>query len=165
MNKNLCLVLFLLILMSCESSKDNRDDYPNQIGDTTFNPKLDDSNFQFCKPTNVLHKRAYVKYTGGNKALEEELLSKFVFKEEYKTFSGYFIIRFAVNCKGESGRFRLEILDNNFELTNCPESLKVNIKTIFKDLNKWNHPVYKNEDYDGYTFRTLKINNGEIELL
>ena len=165
MSNNLVLFLLLLFLISCNNTEIKKTEYKDQIGDTTFNPSIDNPEFQFCDSTNVLHKRALIKYSGGKKALNEDLLKLYEYQPVYGDFNGYFIIRFAVNCKNETGRFRIEILDDNFNLTEYPEQLKQHVTTIFKTLDKWNHAVYRNKDYDGYTFRTLKITNGKIELL
>ena len=165
MNNNLFFVLIIPFLFSCNTTKEDHDVYENQIGDTSFDSTLDDPKFQFCDSTKVLHKRARISYSGGKKNLEESLTKAYNFKPEYSSFSGYFIVRLAVNCKNEAGRFRLQILDNDFNLTEYPESLKLHIKTIFKELSEWNHAVYENEYYDCYTFHTIKINNGKIETL
>ncbi|MEM1001817.1 MAG: hypothetical protein AAGH46_04125, partial [Bacteroidota bacterium] len=125
--------------------------------------KYDDVNFKFCDSSKVLHKRALIKYTDGETALEKEILEKYQYKQMYSEFSGYFIIRFAVNCKNATGRFRVEVLDSNFNETTIPEELKDEILSLFKNLNSWNHAVYQGDSYDGYTFRVIKIMNGKID--
>jgi hypothetical protein len=151
-------LLFLLVSCNKSETKYNQD-YKNQIGDTLFNSSLDDSSFKFCDSTNVLHKRAYVSYQGGMKALEEEFLNQFNFKSN---FSGYFVVRFVVNCNNKAGRFRMEILDSNFQLTMCSDGLKKHILTIVKELKNWKHAIYKGKDYDCYRFLTLKLKNGKL---
>lgn len=163
--KNLNLIIFAFtcsFLISCNTKSDSTKIYLADIGDTTFKPALDTSSFKFCDSTNILHKRAYVKYTGGIRSLENDLIAQYQIKPNYKVFSGYFIVRFAVNCKDEAGRFRWEIVDPNFEETTCPNGLENDIITTLKLLDKWNHPFYRGEDYDGYTYVVIKIENGQI---
>lgn len=86
-------------LLSCNTKSDSAKTYLADIGDTTYNASIDKSTFKFCDSSNVLHKRAYVKYNGGIRRLENDLITQYKIKSNYKTFSGYFIARFAVNCK------------------------------------------------------------------
>lgn len=157
------LILIPLLLFCCKTENNNHKTYQNQIGDTTYNEKLDDANFKFCDSANVLHKRAFVKYKEGLKAFEKEVLEKYTYKPIYKNFSGYFIIRFAVNCNNEAGRFRMQILNPEFNLIECSKDLKEDILSIVKSCKKWQHPIYDGKHYDGYTFVTIKIINGKID--
>ncbi|WP_299884167.1 hypothetical protein [uncultured Lacinutrix sp.] len=154
--------IFLFFILSCNNEIEGTY-YENQIGDTAYNPNTDNKDFKFCDSTNVLHKRALIKYNGGEKALEAELLNKFVFNPKFEHFSGYFIVRFAINCKNKTGRYRLQTLDSSFLKTKPPNQLSEHILSIIKSLNGWNHPFYKGKDLDGYSFFTIKIINGEIQ--
>jgi hypothetical protein len=162
----LYIVLVLILLCNCKSQKEpevsQKPVYLDDIGDTIFNPELDNVNFTFCDSTDVLHKRARISYAGGTPAMEKELLEKYTKKPEYEVFSGYFFIRFAVNCKNESGRFRWEIVDEEFKETKCPKPLETAIISAVKSLQYWNHPIYQGESHDGYTFLIVKIKNGTI---
>ena len=120
--KSIILLLMLLSpLLSCQSTKEQPhpplQQYENHIGDTPFNADVDNPDFKFCDPADILHKRAFVRYEGGAKAFKEEMLAKYDFKSSYKSYNGYFIIRFAVNCNDELGRVRMEALDEDFKLS------------------------------------------------
>ena len=151
-----------MLLSNCKPEKDSKPVYLDDIGDTVFNPELDAVNFTFCDSTDVLHKRARISYVGGTPNMEKELLAAYVKKSEYESFSGYFFIRFAVNCKNESGRFRWEIVDEEFKETKCPKALEEEIIRAVKSLQYWNHPIYEGESHDGYTYLIVKIKNGTI---
>ncbi len=155
-------LIVTLLVFGCQNLKKVQKDYENQIGDTPFDKTRDNPNFKFCDSTKVLHKRAYIRYSGGEKALEEELIKKYNFQPNYRTFSGYFIIHFAVNCNNKTGRFRMEILDTNFRKTNCPEGLESQILSLAKSLENWHHAFYRGKDYDGYRFINIKMKNGKI---
>lgn len=158
--------MVLILCFSCETKKEakaaQKPEYLADIGDTKFNPELDDVNFTFCDAANVLHKRALVAYTGGTPAMEKELISNYEKQPAFESFTGYFFIRFAVNCKNESGRFRWEIVDEDFKEMKCPDALEKEIITKVKNLKNWNHPIYQGESHDGYTFLIVKIENGNI---
>jgi len=152
-----------LLLFSCNQTKEASQRYEDQVGDTHFNPKIDNPDFNFCDSTDVLHKRAQVRYKGGRKALQEELSKNYEIKPSYKSYSGYFIVRFAVNCKGEAGRFRIEGHDSDFNLAKCPDELEVHIRSLVKNLKHWRHAFYHGKDYDCYSFFIIKIENGQIQ--
>ena len=156
------LLAISLSVLNCSHNSEKTHHYENQIGDTPFNANLDNASFKFCDSSKVLHKRALISYKGGRKALKEELLKAYQFQPKYKTFNGYFVIRFAVNCYGETGRFRTQILDTNFEETKSPKALKSHILNITKELKGWNYAVYKGAPFDCYTFINIKIENGKI---
>ncbi len=158
-------IIFLILLCGCADSDSKRILYPDQIGDTIFDAELDDPNFQFCNAEQVLHKRNLIKYQNGTKGLEKDIRKKYIAKQEFQAFSGYIIVRFAINCNNQIGRLRLEILDNNFKSTSAPDGLETHIRDSFSSLNAWQHPVYKDQDYDGYSFYTLKFTNGKLELI
>ena len=163
MRNKLSILIIICCIPGCNRNQEAQHMYEDQIGDTSFNPALDDINFKFCDSTNVLHKRARVTYNGGLRALEHDLISSFKPKPSHESFTGYVIIRFAINCNNELGRYRTEVLDSNFEITKCPEDLKLDILTAFKNLKNWSHPFYEGKSHDGYTFYSIKINNGNIE--
>jgi hypothetical protein len=160
------ILMVSILCFSCNTKKETevekKPEYLADIGDTEFNEELDDPNFTFCDATNVLHKRAKITYIGGTPAMEKELISNYKKQPEFESFTGYFFIRFAVNCKNESGRFRWEIVDEDFKEMKCPDALEKEIITKVKNLKKWNHPIYKGESHDGYTFLIVKIENGNI---
>jgi hypothetical protein len=158
------ILLLLPFLIRCSSVKEKQTQYENQIGDTRFNSDLDNPNFRFCDSSNVLHKRAFVRYkAGGIIAVYNDIKRGYQFKPSFKEYSGYFIIRFAVNCNDESGRFRIQTLDSRFNLSNPPKELENHILSIVKKMKGWIHPIYDNKDYDGYKFLTIKIVNGQIK--
>lgn len=169
MQKIITYISFITILslaFSCNTQKENEKEaapiYMEHIGDTPFDSKLDDVNFKFCDTTNVLHHRGRISYTGGTPAMEKELIASYKKQPEFESFTGYFFIRFAVNCNNESGRYRWEIVDEDFKETTCSTSLEKEIITKVKSLQYWNHPIYKGESHDGYTFLIIKIENGNI---
>jgi hypothetical protein len=94
--------------------------------------------------------------------MEKELIASYEKQAAFESFTGYFFVRFAVNCENKTGRFRWEIVDENFEKTTCSSSLETEIITKVKNLSFWNHPIYRGESRDGYTFLIVKIENGNI---
>lgn len=149
-----------LLLISCDTSSNQQKQYLKDIGDTVFNTQTDNPNFKFCDSSNILHKRAYVKYTGGHRQFDNDFSIKYKTKAQYNNFSGYIIIRFAVNCKDQIGRVRWEVLSPDFKPTSAPQVLEDDVIRIFKSLTHWKHPIYRGDSYDGYTYTIIKLENG-----
>jgi hypothetical protein len=160
--KKLNIFIFTILIFFNTIQAQEPEKYMEQIGDTPFDSIQDNSEFHFCDSKNVLHKRALISYQGGIKALETEIINNFKGKLDYSSFSGYFFIRLAVNCKGESDRFRWDIVDVNFKKTISPSELENEIIKIVKNLKKWTPAVMDGKVYDGYTFMIIKIINGKI---
>ncbi len=158
----ICALMVFIAFVGCKDLKTPKKTYKNHIGDTEFNPEIDNPNFKFCDSSKVLHKRALIYYTGGTRALEEALLNAYTFKPKYAYFTGYIIIRFAINCNNKIGRIRTEVLDSDFNATTDQNDIEAHFASIFKHLEHWNHAIYKGESYDGYSFYTVKIVNGKI---
>lgn len=165
MSKATSLLLFLILLFflfNCNQTKESKIHYKEQIGNTPFDAEKDDPDFKFCDSSNVLHKRAFVRYKGGLKGLYKDIYGRYNYTKQFESFNGYLVIRFAVNCKNEAGRFRIQALDTNFHKSNSPIELENHVLKVFKGLKDWEHAVYRGKDYDGYKFLTLKIINGQI---
>lgn len=160
--KTSIIIGILIIVISCKQKQDNHKKYPQQIGDTEFIQGIDNPNFTFCNPVNILHSGSRIYFKGGYKNFENQLIKAYQFEKDFEKFTGYFVIRFAVNCKNEIDRFRCEISDENFEKTAYPQKLEEHIISIFKNIKGWQHPVIDNQDYDGYTFVSIKFINGKI---
>lgn len=163
-NKILTYIIIIILITNCKFNQKNIElkQYPKQIGDTEFNAKMDNPNFRFCDTSNVLHRRSLIYYTGGHKNFEKDLINRYEYKKSYKTFSGYFIVRFGINCRNEIGRLRLESVNNEFEKAIPPKRLKEHIIEILRGLKKWNSPVINGKSFDGYKFIVIEFKNGEI---
>lgn len=154
------LILFSLCI-SCDVDQET-EKYMDHIGDTTFDTYLDDPNFEICNPDEVLHSRARVRYEGGNKGLTEQLIDSFDSTKFPEKFTGYFFVRALINCKGEIGRIRYDIIDTEFKKTTCSKELESKILSIVADLNSW-YPAQEGENaVDCYTFFIIKLDNGQI---
>ncbi|WP_196895234.1 hypothetical protein [Aureivirga marina] len=156
------LLFLLLILLSCNQKKEQKE-YTEHIGDTVFNPKIDHQNFKFCDTSKVFHSRSLIGYIGGQRAIEKEFLQQFVFDESFQDFTGTFSIRLALNCKRETGRFRWEILDNQFRQIDSPKKLEEQVITIVRNLKNWEH-INSETNPDGYCYIILNFNNGKLIL-
>ena len=114
MTKIFKLLLFFIPLISLgQENNESKSDYPNYVGDITFNSEKDNKNFELC---NSKHIYQYFNigdgllYEGEKLAIEKEFAEKYK-SEIIKNETGLIRINFVVNCKGKTDRFRLISMD------------------------------------------------------
>lgn len=169
LSKTTIVLAFFMTIESCSTSvyeeKAAKSEYPRMIGDIAFDPALDDSSFQVCYGDNRLiqyYSLGEKTYTGGKIAIEK------FFEENYDTTkthdqSGLVRIRFIVNCKGESGRFRILGMDPTYKELDFDASITDQLLALTKSLDSWK--VFKNQagrEKEYYQYLIFKIQNGRI---
>ena len=133
------------------------------VEDIPFNKEFDSFDFASCNGDGSIQQyfnnSKAIEYKGGKRAIIDS------FKEWYKPatrFSGLIRIRFIVNCKGESGRFRLLSMNYDYQEIEGPSSITNQLLLITKGLNAWSPKIYRNEAIDYYQYLSFKIKNGAI---
>ena len=76
--------------------------------------------------------------------------------------SGLIRIRFIVNCKGETGRFRVLAMNPDYQEKAFDESITSQLLTITKGLNGWKPKEFRGTVYDYYQYLIFKIQDGKI---
>jgi len=158
--------LFLLLFFSCQTAQLEQESiqkYSHWIGDIHYDAELDESTFQLCNSTKVVHRRNALTYEGGRSIIKEQCLDLFQFQEAFASFGGYIMIRFLINCEGTIGRFRVQTMEQDFSLKECPEELKNHLLEIVKSLKEWKPNYAKDEEADFSKYLNFKIKNGRIE--
>jgi hypothetical protein len=157
--------LFLTILLSLSNC--SVDDGYKNVGDIPYDPSTDDINFEICNESNI--NQYYVRYSsdsppsyeGEKKGLENVVFQKYNYPIS-NTQSGYVTIRFIVNCKGQSGRFRVEQMDFNYNSYKFNQNIINQLVEIVKKLDGWIPRKRENINLDFYQYLTFKIENGQI---
>ncbi|MEG0927765.1 hypothetical protein [Chryseobacterium sp.] len=158
--------LFSFVLISCQAEK-NTGKYPDTVGDTVFNEKLDDADFKKCgvgknRPFSFqyYHGQPPVDYKGEKIAIVEKLKKENISSE--KEINGYVTVRFLVNCEGKTGWFRLKHMNSELKDTILDEELENNLLKFTKSLNGWMPKEVKGLKIDYYQYLTYKIENGQV---
>lgn len=156
----------IVFLFSCQTAQLEQEviqEYSHWIGDIPYDAELDESNFQLCDSTSVVHRRNALTYEGGRAIVKERCLALFQYQEAFSSFSGYIMIRFLINCEGETGRFRVQTMEQDFSLKECPEELKGHLLEIVKTLKDWRPNYARDEEADFSKYLNFKMKNGQIE--
>ncbi len=161
--------LLTVVLFSCSSSQEIAvDSTPlRSVGDIRTNPNIDDTSFHRCNGEE--HTVQYFNYSNGfrYKGEKKELVS--IFQKQFrpvkkKDQNGFVRIRFVVNCKGQSGMFRLIESDVNFKPFQFHPKVTNQLMEITKQLDGW-FIVRDQSDkpVDYYQYLIFKIKDGNIE--
>ncbi len=165
-------IFYLSILLSCiiscaqESASIKTEYPPRHIGDIEFDPKTDNSDFELCdseKAYQYFNIGQGLLFKGEKIALEKEFLEKYN-PEIAKKESGMIRIRFIVNCKGETDRFRISGADENYNEKEFDKSITSQLLQLTKELKNW-HGLFNPETQQGadyYQYLIFKIENGQI---
>jgi hypothetical protein len=125
-----------------------------------------DSTFQLCGTGS---KKPYyfpeLRHRGGFREIKQHFYlgyDKSVY-EKVKNNSGIVRIQFAVNCKGESGQFKIEVCDFNYKISTMHATIIEQLLFLTKALNGW-LPAHndKGEAINSHKFFAFKIENGSI---
>jgi hypothetical protein len=153
---------FLLLLLSLQGSAQERT-FPEHVGEIPFDSLQDDPQFTVCNEKKVFqyyntgsyykdHKNEIVKY----------LLGHYKPEDNFGDQHGYLSVKFIINCKGETGRFRLFEIDSNYQPASFNKALSGQLLSLVKQLHGWQPAVYKEQVYDSYQYITFRIRNGKI---
>lgn len=163
------LLIVIISILSCNTEQDNVDykiksPYQNTVGDIPFDKNIDDPNFEICFPY-FSSPQYYIKginYDGEMYALKKEVLDKYN-SEIIQGQTGFITIRFVVNCKGETGRFRSYTLNHNLEDYSFDRNIEDQILNMTSELSGWK--VQTSNDgtpRDYYQYLTFQIIDAQI---
>jgi len=174
MMKHLFKVLFLslvfLVLISCQQEKKKEKEIsqfadPNlvtQVGDILPNSEID-GDFQNCNIGLIPQYYAYDEkpFAKGKLDFERYIRQNYKAPENSKE-SGLLRIRFVVNCKGKSGRFRLLAMNEIYEPMDFSSSISDLLLKLTKEYKEWRVLSKKGLESDYYFYVIFKINQGKI---
>lgn len=160
-------LLLIVLLLGCkpeQKANTSRLAYDRWVGDIKFDKSKDSDLFKLCNDD--LQTYQYfndgngLEYEGEKKAISEAFETHFVSKQASET--GLVRIRFIVNCKGQTGRFRLLGMDKDYKEKEFHVSITNQLLTIAKSLDKWRPKFINEEPVDYYQYLIIKMENGKI---
>ncbi|WP_281980226.1 hypothetical protein [Tenacibaculum mesophilum] len=167
--KGMFYFMCFLFLFSCKNKKTEKLIYPRQIGDISYDVKLDSPSFIPCNENDKIfqyfNNGKGLEYKGSKREIEN------LFKKKYTHIkvdeSGLIRIRFIVNCKGETGRFRVLQMNNNYEQFTFDNRITNQLLMLTQSLNGWKTKQDgRDREIDYYQYLIFKIEKGNlIEIL
>jgi hypothetical protein len=161
---NYKLFFFLILLASCGQKPENQNSYLSDVGKILPDMLLlDYPNFKPCHDDWVLF---YYQTDDAHLYKGEKPAILAAFKDldlpKISQNSGYITIRFLVNCKGETGRFRTEQLDFDYKLKIFEGDIVLKILSKTKALDGWLPSTANGYKCDYYNYLTFKIIDNQI---
>ena len=168
MNKKILFFNVLLITLLSQNllygQETSEVEYPRYIGDIAANKETDKDDFELCNEERIyqyFNNLGGFEYYGGKAAVEREFYEKYK-SETIKNETGLIRINFVVNCKGETDRFRLISMDEDYNEKIFAKSITEQLMSISKSLKGWKPKKLKGIDIDYYQYLIFKIEEGQI---
>ncbi len=161
------IYLFVLLIMaqSCQQHSVPKDSkYLRMVGDILHDATLDEANFQLCNEKNAKqyhNLNEEMQYEGEKYKLVNTFKTQFSANDSI-TDSGMIRIRFLVNCKGETGRFRVMGAGYDYQEKQFNPYITDQLLTIAKNLKGWKMLSDKTGPKDYYQYLIFKMNGGKI---
>lgn len=174
MNKFRLLVVLSIgiALHSCESPKINtiqeESKYLNHVGDILYDSTLDVTPTGFMPCSKDYSYQYYnfesngLQYKGEKPQLVKEIKANYEVPLD-SSENGYITIRFVVNCKGQSGYYRVKQFDNNYIEKSFSKELLNNLTLSVMNLKNWNIKKYRERPMDYHQYLTFKLENSQIK--
>lgn len=163
--------LFILLSACSTEKKTLIKAYPNAIGDIEYNPNID-GDFERCGTfsksghnsfSNSYYGTGGLKYKGEMLAIKEHIHAHYK-SPKIKNQTGFLTVRFLVNCKGESGMFRIHSYDTDLQAINFDNNISNQLLQAIRNLKDWNILRLRDgNNYDYHQYITIKIVDSEIK--
>lgn len=157
-------IILCFITVSCSEAKGQKE-YFNDLGEITFNEKLDDINFKVCHEDITLpfnFGRVGLVYEGEKKRLVKIIKSKFNYPETNGQ-TGFITIRFLINCEGKAGRFRMTEMGLDLNTKEFDKDISNQILGITKSLDGWKAFESNGNTWDYQQYLIFKIVDGKLK--
>lgn len=173
MKKLLCVLVTLVLVAGCNSKFSNQvvqlwnsEPPPYRwVGDIKDDPSMDDPTFEICGGDDNVAQ--YFHFSQGLQIVGEQRAIQDTFQEDYQPVdldqSGWIRIRFIVNCKGETGRFRLTGSDENYAAFEFDPMITEQLLRITQKLKGW--AIHENQygSLNYYQYLVFVMEKGEIK--
>lgn len=138
--------------------------YLKSVGDIEYDSTLDKRDFYLCNQADIFqyhNNELGLEYEGEKIALDAVFREKYVPPSD-AAGSGLIRIRFVVNCKGETDRFRVIAMNEQYQATAFDDRVVQQLLAICKNLDGWTPKKYQDKEIDFYQHLIFKIKEGQL---
>jgi len=161
------VLLLIFVLIGCQPQKEvsPKNEYLRWVGDIAYDPNQDSERFKLCAADTLA--KQYFNVGSGMMYSGEKSALLSIFQNQYHSAikddqNGWIRIRFVVNCKGESGRFRFLQSDFNYKAVEFEDAIKNQLLKLTKGLKGWEPLKWNNKAIDYYQYLIFKIEKGQL---
>lgn len=163
MRHQLLLYSLLLLLAAAAGSAKAQQHFIRNVGEIGYDSLYDDPAFHICDSLQVLeYYNTGSHYLNHRKEISQFLQQGFIPKATWHDQHGYLTIRFIINCKGQTGCFRVFQLDTAYQPTVFKKELSDTLLNRVKKIPGWQPAPYEGKVYDSYQYITFRIRAGKI---
>lgn len=163
MRRQLLLYCLPLLFAAISRSAKAQQHFIRNVGDIRYDSLYDDAAFLICDTLNVLeYYNTASYYLSHRKEIGQLLEQEFIPKTTWRNQHGYLTIRFIINCKGQTGCFRVFQLDTAYQPTVFTKDLSDTLLNRVKKIPGWQPAAYEGKVYDSYQYITFRIKAGKI---
>lgn len=160
-------ILFCLLISvsACSQKPTNKEvkKISGYVGDIAPDSALDDPAFEKCNEGHVFqffNDSNGLQYEGEKSAIKAAFHG---YNHQVVTGeSGLIRIRFIVNCKGETGRFRLMAMNVNYQEKSFPKTITRQLMKITQSLKGWQTKFIQGSEIDYYQYLIFKIEDAQL---
>lgn len=155
-------IIICLSITGCQTTR-QVSQYEKRIGDINFDPQSDNKNFELCYPNAI---QQYFVLTSDKNFIDYKPHVDSLFFATYRPVpvdeSGLIRIRFIVNCKGETDRFRLLAMNMQYEPIRFNKRITDQLLSITKATRCWKQQMANGKPIDYYQYLIFKISKGQL---
>lgn len=130
------------------------------VGDIKFDVNKDDPHFDICNSDEIF--QYYSLSFSSTDDVKKQVRAKALSKSVTGVPSGYFTIRFVVNCKGEADRFRFYAVDLQYRERSIDGNIAKLLGSIIEAIEAWPIGTFEQAPVDYYRFVTFKIQDSKV---
>lgn len=157
-------IILLFLLFSCKNTSNKQSTYLENVGIILKDESEDDPNFQPCQEDYSLFYYQVDNSDHLYKGEKPAIVKAFddIDLPVMDQNDGYVTIRFLVNCKAETGRFRVEQVDFDYKDKKFEGELVAQLLEKTKQLDGWLPATREGYKCDFYKYLTFKIIDNQI---
>lgn len=157
-------IILLFLLFSCKNTSNKQSTYLENVGIILKDESEDDPNFQPCQEDYSLFYYQVDNSDHLYKGEKPAIVKAFddIDLPVMDQNDGYVTIRFLVNCKAETGRFRVEQVDFDYKDKKFEGELVAQLLEKTKQLDGWSPATREGYKCDFYKYLTFKIIDNQI---
>ena len=135
-----------------------------KIGWIPFDKSLDNSNFKVCDELNIEeYYQVNPSYGEGMQSIRKYIFAHQQLLESLCEKDGYVIVRFVINCQGQTDRYRTKFMSLNYTDENTVNAeLQKKIIQLTRDMGSWTPGKYDGKTYDCYQHLKFLFKNGQL---
>ena len=160
----LLLILMLRVMGFSQNTVPQNLNVKEKIGWIPFDKNIDNLNFKVCDELNIEeYYQVNPSYGEGLPSIRKYISAHQQALEALCKKDGYIIVRFVINCQGQTDRYRTKFMWLNYTEDNAVNTeLQKKIIQLTRDMGNWNPGKYDGKTYDSYQHLKFLFKNSKL---